>query len=282
MRLLKAKMPSSFRLVLMGDLHIGSNGCHTGGIMTLMDEIAASSDMYFVCMGDWVDAVCSDDKRFHYTKGELSLPLQQCALAKELISPAAHRCLAALKGNHEDKLHRFGDITQDLIAAPLRIPYGGYVCKLALEDSWGPLFKSYLWHGPLRGSVTSNAKDYAQRQANMKAAVRRYLENKASDSSVMALGHTHRLLIMEPAPKLLMSDDGVQLKSSYLPHPEPGARYIEPDSRWYVNTGSYLKSQVLDEDSYAELAGYDPIELGHAEIVVEDRKIVAVKRMVCA
>ena len=280
MRLLTAKVPSSFKLVLVGDIHLGGNGCHVEGVKKLVNSIKREQNTYFVNMGDTVEAICSDDKRFHYVKGAESLPIQQCAMAVELFKPAKDKCLAWLKGNHEDKLHRFGDIANDLMAQPLGVPYGGYVCKLAIRDAFGLLFKAYLWHGPIRGSVASNAKSYVQQQANMKASVRRYLEGKASDCAVMAMGHTHKLLLTEPSPKLLMTDDTIQLKASYLQPPEPGETYLEPDRRWYVNTGSYLKSQVLGDDSYAELAGYDPIEIGHIEIIVRDRKIVAVQRVV--
>ncbi len=280
MRLLTATAPSSFKLVLLGDLHIGSNGCCIEGLKRLLNRIKKDKSTYYVNMGDSVEAICSDDKRFHYVKGAEALPIQQCAMAVDLFRPVASKCWAWLKGNHEDKLHRFGDIANDLIARPLGVPYGGYVCKLSMSDKFGHLFKAYLWHGPLRGSVASNAKCYVQQQANMKASVRRYLESKASDCAVMAMGHTHKLLLAEPSPKLLMTDDTKQLKASYLQPPEPGESYLEPDRRWYINTGSYLKSQILGDDSYAELAGYDPVEIGHIEITVQDRKITAVQRVV--
>ena len=281
MRLHKAVLPSSsFTITLMGDLHIGSNGCHVEGIQKVIDNVASTKRSYFVSMGDNVDAVCTDDKRYHYVKGDSPLPLQQCATAVELLKPAAKKCLLILKGNHEDTLHRFGDITCELIAKPLGAAYGGYVSKLGVYDKHGLIFKAYLWHGPMRGAISSKAKDYTQRQANMKASVRRYLENKASDCAILAMGHSHLLLLSEPAPKLLMSDDGEKMISSYLPRPEGHETYIEPDRRWYVNTGSYLKSQILGDDSYAEKAGYDPIELGHAEVVVEDRKIVDIRKVV--
>jgi hypothetical protein len=252
------------------------------GVKALLDRIARSKDMFFVNLGDTVDAICSDDKRFHCSPNGNPLPVQQCEAAVKLFAPAARRCWAWLNGNHEEKLHRFGEIARDLMAVPLNVPYGGYACKLELRDKFGLLFKLYLWHGPIRGSVHSNAKDYTQRQANMKASVRRYLENKATDCAIMAHAHVHKLLVAEPAPKLMIADDGDKLTSGYLPPPEAGETYLEPDRRWYVSTGSYLKSQVLGSDSYAELAGYDPIELGHAEIVVEDRQIVTIKRVVSA
>ena len=283
MRLLKVEnAPSSFSLALVSDFHDGAKGYHETGVKKLMDGIASAKNRFWAFLGDGIDAVCTDDKRYHYVRGDTPLPLKQAMSFVKTCKPAAKKCWAMMKGNHEDKLHRFGDITEDLIAAPLEVQYGGYVCKLAVHDKHGLMFKLYLWHGPMRGSVTSKAKDHLQRQANMKASVRRYLENKASDCAVMACGHTHLLLVAEPAPKLLLSDNGAKITSGYLRPPEPGETYIEPDRRWYVNTGSYLRSQMIDDDSYAELAGYDPIELGHAEVVVEDRRIVEVRRVVAA
>ena len=279
MRLLSREVPDSFTLDLLGDAHIGSVGCHFGGLVRWMDSIQGRDDALWANLGDTCDAICTDDKRFVFNK-DVALPIQQADDAVALFRPVASQCVAWLEGNHEFKLHRFGDYTRDLLCKPLRVPFGGYVCKVALRNQAGPVLKVFLWHGPIRGSVTSNAKDFQQRQANMKATVRRYLENKASDCAVMAFGHTHKLLVVEPAARLLMDDNGAAIQHRYLEAPLGSERYLEPDRRWYGNTGSYLRSQMLDQDSYAELAGYDPIELGHLRVTVQDRRLVSVDRVV--
>lgn len=281
MRLMRSVIPSSCTVALFGDTHDGSRGYDKTGVDRLVDKIASDRNMRWAHMGDACDAICSDDKRFVFDPG-VPVPLQQARSVVSTFKPIAKKGIAFLQGNHENKLHRFGDFAKELIADPLGVPYGGYVCKVQLADKFGPICKLFLWHGPIRGSITSSAKDHQQRQANMKAAVRRYLENKASDCAIEALGHVHKLILVEPAPKLLLEDDGEKLHSRYLPAPRGSETYIEPDSRWYCSTGSYLKSQMLGCDSYAELAGYDPIELGHIEIDIRDRVIAGVRRVVAS
>lgn len=188
MRLITATVPSSCTVALLGDTHDGSLGYDKTGVDRLVDKIAGSKNMRWAHVGDVCDAICSDDKRFVFNP-DIPVPLQQTKSVVATFRPIAKKGLVMLKGNHDDKLHRIGEFLRDLIAEPLGVPFGGYTCKVQLADKHGPVCKLFLWHGPIRGSVTSNAKDYQQRQANMKARVRLYMENKASDCAVMAMGH---------------------------------------------------------------------------------------------
>lgn len=280
MRLLTGLVKSDCDIYLHSDSHEGTMNCHTDGIDKLVDEVASNKKAYWVHLGDAIEAITTDDKRFSSETNREPIPLKQARSARDRYAKISKKCLAWLKGNHEESLSRFGDLTESVICEGRLYPYGGYVCKLALSDKHGALHKQFLYHGPRMARLSSNAKDHTQRIANMKAALRRCLENKACDCLVMAMGHTHKLLVSEPHPRLLMSDDGTKLVQHYLRVGDESANYIEPDCRWYCNTGSYLKSSIMGADSYAEIAGYDPIELGHLVVRVRDRKVVAIDRVV--
>jgi hypothetical protein len=229
-------------------------------------------------MGDGIEAITTDDKRYQHDTTRNPIPLKQAGFLVERYKPIKKRGLAWLGGNHEFMLQRFGDLAEAM-AGNLDIPYGGCAAKLLLRDKHGPIAKLYLCH-PSRFTLRSNAKDFEQRRANMMAGLKRFLVDKAGDCVLMAVGHTHKLLIVEPSPKLVIFDEGGKLKQDYLTGDNTMPRYIDPDRRWYVNTGSYLRTMILDHDGYAERFGYDPVELGYAVLEIRDQKVVAVRRMV--
>lgn len=285
MRLLRAVVPGSYELALIGDTHEGSAGCAGNLVDETLDWVMSARNRFWCHMGDPIEAITIDDKRFVPTKKGPSLPLQEARAARKRYLPAAKRCLAFLSGNHDGMLAKFGALTEQTICGPGDgddkpiMPFGGRICKLALCDKRGLQWKLFMWH-PSRVSVTSTAKDYQQSIANKKARVKMLMERSASDCIVMAMGHIHQLIVVDPAPRLELSDDGEHIRQSYLSAGDGMATYIERDRRWYCATGSYLRSQMLGEDSYAEIAGYPPSELGHVRIRVEDRKVVSVESVV--
>jgi hypothetical protein len=278
MRLLQGEIPSSCDIALFGDTHQDNIQSSDSGIEQTFEWIRAEKNRRFIFMGDAIEAITSDDKRYQHDTTRDPIPLRQTARMIERCQPIKKRGLAWLGGNHEFALQRFGDLAQ-FMANALDIPYGGCAAKLLLQDKHGPIAKLYLCH-PSRFTIRSNAKDYEQRVANMKAALKRFLVDKAGDCVVMSCGHTHKLLVVDPSPKLVIFDEGGKLKQDYLIGDNSMPHYIDPDRRWYVNTGSYLRTMVLEHDGYAERFGYDPVELGFAVVEIRDRKVVAVKRMV--
>jgi UDP-2,3-diacylglucosamine pyrophosphatase LpxH len=278
MRLLEGTIPSSCDIALFGDTHWGNLQMSDSGFFQTCEWIMAERNRRFVFMGDAIEAITTDDKRYQDDTTVDPIPMRQLSTFVDICQPIRKRGLAWLSGNHEFKLQRFGDIGEEM-ADRLEIPYGGCAAKLLLRDKRGPIAKVYLAH-PSRFTIRSNAKDFEQRRANMAASVKRFLVDKAGDCVVMGFGHTHKLLVVDPSPKLVIFDEGGKLKQDYLIGDNSMPHYIDPDRRWYANTGSYLRTMVLDHDGYAERAGYDPVELGFAVVEIRDRKVTAVKRMV--
>jgi len=276
MNLLSATLPDSFKLVLCGDTHEGNVAQYGKGIDQLIEWIG-DSGAYFAFLGDEADCVCSDDKRYKHSASKDPFPIRQANAVVERWKPISRRGLVWLNGNHNEKLARFGNLTKDVVCRGLGIPYGTWTCKLRINARDGrQMFKMYLTHG-FRGSITSNAKDWEQRMANMKAALKMRLVHKAGDCLVMAMGHLHKLLLVEPAKRLILSDDGGKIRQLYLASGDGTHPYIEPDRRWYCCTGSFLRTFVEGDDSYSEIAGYDPVELGYILLSVANRKIVSIE-----
>jgi len=286
MKIIDVWLPSSHELIPGGDEHSGSILSYTEGIETMYDYILADPNRYHVKLGDRIEAIAVDDKRFSpgNTKGDrIPIPLQQMESAVEQDSRIATRLIAALIGNHELKHQKFGNLTETYcknmsILAKRQVFYGTYTCIINVHDHYGLMYRLWLAHG--FGCLQSNAKDYEQRQANMKAQLKNKLRYKAGDCLVMGMGHTHKLLVVPPTEQLYLSCGDKKLKQHYLRWDGNNDSFINADVRWYFNSGSFLKMYEDGMVSYSEMAGYDPVELGYIRIKVEDRKIVGIDRVV--
>ena len=272
-------MPSSHDFALAGDTHVGSLLCHYDGINQLIDWCSSKKDRYLGHMGDAIESILVDDKRFDRA-ADRTLPLQQADKVISMFSPIAKKMKFILLGNHEQKLWRFGDLSQ-YMADGIGCPYGTYTSIVEVADKYGPIYRIFASHG--FGVLKSNAKDAEQQEGNMKASLKMKLKEKRGDCIVQALGHTHKLLVCPPVEKLyLYTDDNGKTKQGYLSADDSTARYIHPDRRWYANTGSFLK--LYDDDlgvsGYAEQKGYDPVQLGHIVIKVRDRKIISIDKVI--
>ncbi len=280
MILIDKTIPLDCDIILHGDTHNGQRAFDRKGLERMLKWVMAAKNRYYVHMGDENEYILVDDnKRFNAEIANISIPLQQANDTIEIYRKSAKRCLVWLNGNHNDGLRRFGNLTRDVICRALGIDYGTWACKLALNTQRGRICKFFLMHG-FRGVISSNAKDYEQQRANMMASLKRKLVHKACDCLVMACGHTHQLMVVPPAQRLVMKDDGRWIKSVYMGAGDGTLDYIEPDRRWYVNTGSFMKIYELGADTYAEKHGYDPIEIGYAVVRIRKGRVDGVDRVV--
>jgi len=279
MKLITRQLPTNCEIALHGDSHEGDILMHRKGLEGFVRWVKAKRNRYFIHMGDAAECITVNDKRYNSETSDKTVPSQQEDSVVERYIPIKNRGIVWLKGNHEHTVSRTMLMAQN-ISRRLSIPYGTWTAKVRIVDSDGKqMFKMYLAHGVGR-SITSNAKDHEQRVANMQAGFKRKLVNKASDCLVMAGGHFHKLINVPPSEKLVLTDDGKKLEHSYLTPGDGSAAHIEPDRRWYVCTGSFVRLQVVGIDGYAERAGYDPVELGWQVVKVRGGKVVAVERVV--
>lgn len=278
MKRLEFDLQPDCEILALGDTHIGSVLCHRGGIKRVIEYIKAEPNRYWVHMGDWIEAIASDDVRFSTDTTQDPIPLKQADDAIELFKPISDRGICGLKGNHELKLHRFGDLAE-YICKGLGMPYGTYAARVVFKSDKRDIFKAFLWHGPTKGQISSNAKDWEQRQANMRAALKMKLKYKMSDCAIMLMGHVHKMIVVEPTKQLFIRDGKDGVRHDYLSGKQTGD-YIDPDLRWYGATGAFLKLYHDGVSGYAEIAGYDPVELGCLKIVIKGGTIVAIDKFI--
>ena len=275
MQLITWKLPKDHNLFFESDTHDGSCLSSQSGWEHFIDMVHSPYDgckNNFVAEGsDMIEAICVDDKRFSPEKLTEKLPLAQTKLAIKKREPIKKLLLDVLLGNHCFSLWKFGNLAE-YIANELGVPYGTYTAKLNIQDKKGrPMYKVFHTHG--RRSITSTADDPKRRRTNMELILKRQLKFKAADCAVMIKGHTHKLLVCKPEAELYLTDDGDRIKQNYTSWGQ-GESYIHPDARWYGNSGSFLKLYGSGISGYAEMAEYDPVDLGFLVLVVRDYKIV--------
>lgn len=270
MELISVDLPKSHRLILAGDLHLGTIACHLKGWERLLERVKSEKSTYLVLMGDMIEAITVDDKRFSSQVHDAqATPLLQMNEMLVQLKPLASKVLLCLTGNHEMKLWRYGDLTKWLCDTA-DIPYGGYSSKLEVHYKGKGAYKLYVTHGRL--TVNSTADDPVRRLSNQRLALKRRLQHLAGDCAVMATGHCHKLLSLAPERELYLTDDGTHLHAKYTEGQQHGA-YLDPNLRWYGSTGSFLKSSVVGATTYSEAAMYSPTQMGWLELVVEDMRI---------
>ena len=277
MQRIVSDLPKSFELIAGSCTHIGSIMCHYDGIKKTVDYIASAPRRYFLHLGDWIEAIMTDDKRYNappdgQKEKEQAIPIKQAKDAVELFKPIKKKIIVGLKGNHERFLSKFGDLVGSIICKDLEIPYGTESCRLIVENKGKPLFNIFAMHG--NRIFSSHAKDYEQREANKKAALKLYLQEQMGDCSIMLCGHAHWIGIVPPAKRLYFVDSPVGVSQQYLKG-STSLGYIQPDQRWYACCGSARKSRLDGYDDYAQ--NYPPVELGFVKITVDCGEIVNVE-----
>jgi len=269
-------LPDNHNIFHFGDKHDGSILSSDSGWNELMDMICSEYEgcrnNYAVDGGDMFESIMVDDKRFSPEKFKEPLPLEQMRIAVEKREPIKDKLLSILMGNHERKLWKFGDLTQE-VCQKLGVTYGTYTTKITVKDIKGGLmYKVYETHGSK--SISSAADDPIRRKANMELTLKRHLKFKAADCAVMIKHHAHKLISCKPRTELYLTDDGEKIKQGYT-HWGQTEPYIHPDARWYGCAGSFLRLFGDGMSGYAEIAEYDPVELGFLVLKVRDRKIVS-------
>lgn len=285
MRRLDKVLPRTHNIYLFGDTHEGTIYKHRKGLRRMIQRLADDPIGYGVHMGDLAEAIEVTDRRYCLqTVDPISpTPLRQYKASIEELLPIADKLLVILEGNHDFKLvSRYGSSIQELVCPalagnrdPLSI-YGTYTCRLSIYDKKGLMYKLLLFHGS--GMNKSHADNVARRNLNMKLGLQRKLSPLAGDCLVMAMGHTHKLLVKEPEPELYLTDSGKGIEEAHTGSLQT-APYIPPDLRWYVNTGCFYKLYEEGVSGYAERAGYPPNELGYAVIRVKNGIVKDVERV---
>jgi hypothetical protein len=262
MQLLKVKIKKDCNIYQLGDFHIGTIFHHSKGLQKALDTIENDKDAKVVIVGDLCESIAVDDPRYDSDTNTDPIPFHQAEDIIEILRPIKNKIIAILKGNHEARLNKYLNISQ-YIAKQLATNYGTWTVKIKFVDNKdNEQFKGYFCHGDIRRSIMqSNAGDPIQRQANEKAMLKRMMFAKAGDCHYMGCGHYHKLIVVPPTQELYLTDNGKEIHQEYTVH--PGMGYVHPDLRWYGCSAAFYKQFIVGHDSYSEMAGYRPTELGY-------------------
>lgn len=279
MKKIERVIPDNANIFLFGDKHDGSVLSCDNLWDKLVNDIHSKYEgvkaNFAVDHSDMIEAIVIDDKRFEFaTTKEVSI-VGQAQMAIQRRVSIKKNLICGLKGNHEHALSRFGDMAK-FICDELGVEYGTYSAIIEYKGKDGKtMFKHYATHGA--GSVKSSADDPVRVLSNMKLAIKRKMKNKFGDTLLNSMGHTHQLLVLPPEPTLYLTHENGGVHQNYT-EPKKTTGYIEPNHKWYVNTGSFLKLFGDGVDGYAERFQLDPVELGFAVAMIRDRKLVKIKR----
>ena len=282
MQLIERKIQRDANILFLGDFH-GGTLLHSEESLDQAIDMAHSDfegcrNNHVMLMGDLLEAMDTSDPRFDVTTVDRNKirPGEQADYIVSKVSRFGDKLIASLMGNHEFRLLRYCDYGKAM-ADRLGCVYGTFSSVITFVDGKRRrLFKAYVTHGS--GSITSTADDPERREANMNLALKRKLKRKFGDTVIMAMGHTHKILVCKPKETLYLTSDGKSVSQNYTDYDQDGD-YIHPDHRWYLNTGSMMKLFELGISGYAERAQYDPIELGFTIAMVRGGKVVDCRKV---
>ena len=280
MELLTHSLPEDCDIVVFGDTHHGSKTCSEGTMQEIINRINRKNT-YCVFLGDAIDAKTVDHPHFsHEVHDARKTPLVQitewCDIMRQI---PKEKWLANLTGNHEFKLHKFGNLTKVACENLGGIPYGGFLCKLTIKSkkSGRPMFRMVATHGSKCANSTS--PDPLQRRRIIEGQIKRAISSLGfSDCVVGVMGHGHRLCVVQPAHEPFFSSDGDKLIGKYTKARQID-EWIDEDLRFHAMCGSTARTLVVGAASYSELASYQPAQLGCVEIVVRGGVIGAVSEI---
>jgi len=259
--------------------HIGSWLCHYKGIYEMVEWLEKDPTRKLFLFGDIIEAITTDDKRYNGDGIKEPIPLKQMKEAVKIFKSIKTQVIGALGGNHELKLHRFGNLVNDVFCDKefgLDVPYGTRTARVIFQNRGNTLFRGFFTHDvPI---FRSNAKDFLQREANVLAAMKVSMQYRMGDCALMVCGHPHQLLTIPPAPMLYITDGEDGVKQHYLKGDLGDGGYINPDQRWYGCAGSFRKKFKDGIDDYSDI--YNPVELGYLKLTISSGKIASLEKVV--
>lgn len=282
MRLMACKAGPDFNVFAAGDTHEFNEAFSEKAFRKFADmffseyEGVPPDNNWLLHMGDPADFITRSDYRYD-PKIHKKMVLQQFDGIVDRYREFQPRMLGMVDSNHPLVLDPLGNVTEWL-CNKLDIEYLTYSTKFTFltKQKEELMFKLFATHG--RKTISSSADDEIRVESNQRLTLKRHLKRKASDCAVMLKGHAHKLIVAAPTPKLCLTDNLKRLIQFY---PEPTKYhqmdYIPWELRWYACTGSFLRTYLLDHNTYSEKAEYDPVDLGFVIVIVRDRKVREVR-----
>lgn len=262
-RILHKSRSDSFRIIPLGDVHLGARGCDEERLIDTVKYIK-DNNYYWIGMGDYCDFINRRDPRFSLASqaewlwGEVDMVAIQKKRFVEIVSPIATQCLALLEGNHETAILRhterniYSEIVADLkeIAKmpeeqTLGIGYSGWLQLLFSreigngKDTLNPtkIITINLHHGFVGGKLAG------AKALNMQ----RWLWTH--DCDIAIFGHSHNTSIQ------IEAIERINRAGQLVKHNRKGCY-----------AGTFLHSSGDGYTTYSEVKGYFPLPMDGVEI----------------
>lgn len=165
-----------------GDIHYGAFGHDEGAFRAYLKLLLEKDHAFFVIIGDVIEnALASSIGGSVYE--QVMPPHAQVLSIREILRPIAHKCFAALPGNHEERSLKLANID------PLEF---GVCDNLGIPYFSEPVYLDVLWRGNVFTFFIQHGKSGAQTKGGkLNAASRPLLTNEHTMFTVM--GHVHDL-----------------------------------------------------------------------------------------
>lgn len=259
-----------FPIIFLGDCHVGSPNCDYKLLEEEIQEIAEMKNAIVFLMGDQAEWITMEDKRFKATGIDRrfwsrmeELPMAYLDYLENLFSPIAHMIEVVHDGNHENAMFPNmypGAELCSRLRRKVETTHGSQFAQNKLRYAPGVAYTKIMWQyknegGKYRSVMVNTAHGWqAGRQQGAKVnEMARMFE--WTDAEICVRGHSHEKFLNPGPPRESPNNNMTKL------------RHIQT---MYGHSGSYLKTVELTErPSYAELAGYRPLERGHIEVHVD-------------
>lgn len=264
-----------YNIYFLGDIHEGSANHAETEFMQAVKIIRDDPNGLWVGMGDYVEAINVNDKRFnpvsiasHYEIRDLKdLPYKQMEYFFSKIEPIQDKCIALLIGNHEEKLiqYSYNDIYDRLVSMfetpPIKLGYVGFL-RLTVDRN-----KREGHNGRHQIVVALNHGDGGS------GKLMGYPINKVADcfqgldGDVNIIGHIHKL--KEDTIKLITIN-------------RKGDKIIK---RWkyYGTSGCFMYTYQTNSTNYFEHKGRYEAEIGMLKLeikITQDKPIIHLNKII--
>jgi len=231
---------SDLNIYFLGDVHEGNSNHDAKAFAKAVDIIKKDENAVWIGMGDMIDAINHKDPRFdpieiareYGLKHLKDLPSEQTRRLYDKIRPIQYKCIALLRGNHEESYirHNAFDATAYLSELMDDVPIVGYTgfVRVGLVSKKKGNRRTYL-----RIYVTHGVGGGGYREGypiNVIHDVSRWVE-----ADVYVMGHIHR-----------MSID----KQTILGVRDSGEAFVY--DRWYGTNGCFLLKARTGTRGYFE------------------------------
>lgn len=249
----------TIEILPLGDVHLGAAACDEKEFKKCIDYIASNDDTYWIGMGDYCDFINMSDPRFDPASlaSWISVSdLKNLATVEknrfiEMTKPIAHKCLALVKGNHEDVIQRFYefDIYNSIVTDMKKNAGMDQKEKLGIGTYGYLILKIYMGKSKADGAsrnVTINLHHgfTGGRLTGAKALnMQRWLWSHNCD--LVIWGHSHNKMTQYEGV------EGVNKNGDVIVTPRIG-----------VISGTFMSSTGKDSNTYSEIKGYMPLPSG--------------------